>query len=269
MDSVARAKSRLNEASALHRQAAAAVVAAGTAIDAHRPAPPDVTEQAELAETLRAVAATLAPGWLGAPLDALFDGAPLGGPRQPRFIRIGTAQPLNDARFPVIVPLLGSGHLAIDADARDPRVAGLLRSVMLRLLAATPAGSLLVRGVDAAGGGTVFAPFAPLADAGLMPPPVTDRTGLRAVLAEAERWVRPGRAAPARRSRRDRSLLVVIASLPEPAEGGDLTRIAALAQAGPAAGLHLVVAGWPPPPLTPETTQSPLPLATRIELGNR
>ena len=36
---------------------------------------------------------------------------------------------------------------------------GLLRCVLLRLLAAAPAGSLLVRAVDGTGGGTVFAPF--------------------------------------------------------------------------------------------------------------
>ncbi len=41
----------------------------------------------------------------------------------------------------------------------------------------------------------LFAPFAALADAGLMPPPATDRTALRAVLAEAEQWVRPARPA--------------------------------------------------------------------------
>jgi DNA segregation ATPase FtsK/SpoIIIE, S-DNA-T family len=263
---VANTKSRLNEAAALHRRATATVAAAGAAIDAFRPIPPDVSEQLALANRLRAAAATLAPGWLGAPLSARFEHAPIGGRGQPAFGRIGVAQPLDDAEFPVVVPLLGTGHLAIDADGRDPRVAGLLRSLTLRLLATAPAGSLLVRGVDAAGGGSIFAPFAALADAGLMPPPATDRVGLRAVLAEAEQWVRPRRAAPSRRVRRDRTLLLVIASLPEPTDGGDLARLAALAQAGPAAGLHLVVAGWPPPPLMPDATQPPLPLAIGVEL---
>lgn len=260
--------SQINQAAALHRQAAATVVAAQAALDRYTSAPPDPKEQYELAERLRVAAGSLAPGWLGAPLDALSEDAPLGGPRQPRFVRLGVAQPLDDTRFPVLVPLLGAGHLAIDADARDPRVAGLLRSVLLRLLAAAPAGSLLVRAVDAAGAGTVFAPFAPLADAGLLPPPVTDRVGLRAVLAEAEQWIRPARPAAARHYRRDRTLLVVIASLPELTEGTDLARIGALAQQGPEAGLHLIVAGWPPPPLTAETTQAPLARTTQVALRN-
>ncbi|HEU4426244.1 MAG TPA: FtsK/SpoIIIE domain-containing protein [Pilimelia sp.] len=258
----------MNQAAALHRQAAATVAAAGAALDRHTVVPPDPMEQYELAGRLRVAAAALAPGWLGARLDAQSEDAPLGGPYQPRFVRIGEAQPLDDVRFPVVVPLLGAGHLAINADARDPRVAGLLRAVLLRLLAAAPAGSLLVRAVDAAGAGTMFAPFAPLADAGLMPPPVTDRTGLRGVLAEAEQWVRPARPSASRHNRRDRTLLLVIASLPELTEGGDLTRIGALAQHGPDAGLHLIVAGWPPPPLTAETTQPPLPRTTQVTLRN-
>jgi len=265
---VASVKSRMNQAAALHRQAAATVAAARAALDRHVPVPPDPNEQYELAERLRVAAAALAPGWLGARLDAQSTAAPLGGPYQPRFVRIGLAQPLDDVRFPVVVPLLGAGHLAVNADARDPRVAGLIRATLLRLLAAAPAGSLLVRAVDAAGAGTMFAPFAPLADAGLMPPPMTDRTGLRAVLAEAEQWVRPARPSTSRHNRRDRTLLLVIASLPELTEGGDLARIGALAQHGPDAGLHLIVAGWPPPPLTAETTQPPLPRTTQVTLRN-
>ncbi|WP_213455005.1 FtsK/SpoIIIE domain-containing protein [Rhizomonospora bruguierae] len=220
----------------------------------------------------------------------------------------------------------------------------------------------------------MFAPFAPLADAGVLPPPATDRAGLRAVLAEAEQWVQParqpsasrgstpaqppteqwvqparqpstsrgstpvqpspggqasgaehhgaagappltgqayqlapaghlnpppagqGQAGPYRQAtvpvqqarvaaatteqvtpandatprpvRRNRTMLLVIASFPELTEGSDLARIAALAQYGPAAGLHLIVAGWPPPPLTAETTQPPLQLTTAIAVRN-
>jgi DNA segregation ATPase FtsK/SpoIIIE, S-DNA-T family len=265
---VPNAKARISHAAALHRQAAATVAAAAGALERFQPAPPDLSEQHELAERLRAAAAALVPGWLGAPLDAQSEDTPLGGPRLPQFVRVGMAQPLDDARFPAVVPLLGTGHLTVDADARDPRVAGLLRALLLRLLASSPAGSLLVRAVDAAGAGLVFGPFAALADAGLMPPPVTDRGGLRAVLSEAEQWVRPARPATARHSRRDRTLLLAIASLPELTEGADLARIAALAQHGPEAGLHLIVAGWPPPPLTEDTTQPPLPRTTMITLRN-
>ncbi|MEV8509523.1 FtsK/SpoIIIE domain-containing protein [Actinoplanes sp. NPDC051475] len=259
---------RTAQAAALHRQAEATVAAAAAALEGQAPPAADSLEQHRLAEELRAAAGELAPGWLGSPLDALSVTAPLGGAYPPQFVRLGVAQPLDDARFPAIVPLLGSGHLTVDADARDPRVAGLLRCLLLRLLAAAPAGSLLVRAVDGTGGGTVFAPFAALADAGLLSPPATDRAGLRDVLSEAEKWLRPVRAQPHRRSRRDRMMLVVIASLPELTEGGDLVRIAALAQQGPESGLHLVVAGWPPPPLTAETTQPPLPRTTQVSLRN-
>ncbi len=259
---------RTGQAAALHRQAAATVEAAAAALSALSPAPADPHEQHHLAERLRAAAQELAPGWLGTPLDAQSQATPLGGAFPPRFLRLGTAQPLDDARFPAVVPLLGTGHLTVDADARDPRVAGLLRAVLLRLLAASPAGSLLVRGVDGAGGGSVFGPFEMLADAGLMSPPATDRAGLHAVLSEAEQWLRPVRPGSPRRGRRDRILLVVIASLPTMTDGGELNRIAALAQQGPESGLHLIVAGWPPPPLTAETTQAPLPRTTMVSIRN-
>nr|MDT0662646.1 FtsK/SpoIIIE domain-containing protein [Micromonospora sp. DSM 115978] len=237
---------RITQAAALHRQAAAIAAAATAALAAAPPPTPDLNELRDLARRLRAAAALLAPGWAGAPLDDRFPELPLGGPGPPRFVRVGTARPLDDARFPALVPLLGAGHLSIDTDARDPRVAGLLRSLLVRLLAAAPAGSLLVRAVAAAGTGPVFAPFAPLADAGLLSPPVTDREGLRTLLTEAEQWVRPARTGVARRNRRDRIMLLVVAALPAAAGTADLARIGALARRGPEAGLHLVVAGWPP-----------------------
>jgi hypothetical protein len=256
----------VERAAALHRQAAAAADAAQRALDRQ---PPDgapaaqvtaqFTAQHELAETLRIAANTLAPGWLGASLDAIPPTAPLATIGQPAsFVRVGLAQPLDDARFPVVVPLLGTGHLAVDADARDPRVVGLLRSLLLRLVAAHPAGALRIKTVDATG--TVFGPFHALTPVGLMSAPVADRAGFRAALSEAEEWV----SEPSPRY----TLLLVIASFPQLTEGPDLARLAALAQAGPAARLHLVVAGWPPPPLTAETTQPPLPLATQIALRN-
>jgi hypothetical protein len=171
-------------------------------------------------------------------------------------VRVGVAQPLDDARFPVVVPL--AGHIAIDADARDARAAGLVRSLVLRLVAAYPAGSLRVKVVDPSGG--LFAPFRALVPAGVMAAPVTDRDGVRAALAEAERWM--GERDPRN------TLLLVIAALPELTEGAELARIAELAQDGPAHGLRLIAAGWPPPPLTAETTQRPLPNTTHIALRN-
>ncbi len=145
----------------------------------------------------------------------------------------------------------------MNGDARDPRVAGLLTSLVLRLLAGCPAGELKLRVVDSTG--SMFGAFPPLVAARVMAEPATDRNGLRTVLSEAEQWVRnPGRY----------TLLVVIAALPELTEGPELARLAMLAQAGPAARLHLVVAGWPPPPLTAESTQPPLAFTTQITLRN-
>ncbi|MEU4239085.1 FtsK/SpoIIIE domain-containing protein [Actinoplanes sp. NPDC026619] len=259
---------RVQQAAALHRQAVATAEAAAAVLESDAGLAVDPLEQHTLAAELRSAASMLAPGWLGAPLDAQSANTPLGGVFPPQFVRLGVAQLLDDARFPVIVPLLGTGHLAIDASATDERVFGLLRCLLLRLLAAAPAGSLLVRAVDGVGGGAVFAPFADLTDAGLMEPPATDRQGLREVLADAEKWLRPGRGAAPRRGRRDRMKLVVIASLPELTEGEELRRIAALAQQGPDSGLHLIVAGWPPPPLTAETTQPPLPRTMMVSVRN-
>ncbi|MGC4791346.1 FtsK/SpoIIIE domain-containing protein [Micromonospora sp. DT178] len=253
MDAVAGPKARTNRAAALHRRAAATATAAASVLDDTRPVPADQRRQYELADRLRSAAAVLAPGWAGAPLETVAPTTPAGeGP--PPFVRVGTAAPLDDARFPALVPLLGTGHLSVDVDARDPRVAGLLRGVLLRLLAATPAGALLVRAVDATG--TALAPFAPLADAGLLPPPAVDVAGLRAVLTEAEQWVAPGTSG---RRRHDRTLLLVIAALPESTGATDLARIEALAEPGRSAGLHLVVAGWPP-----AGDREPLPRATTL-----
>ncbi|MBY8875467.1 cell division protein FtsK [Micromonospora sp. PLK6-60] len=261
-------KARINRAAALHRRAAATAAAAATALDETRPAPADQRRQYEIADRLRTVAALVAPGWSGAPLDTL-DPAAVAGDGPPAFVRVGTAAPLDDARFPALVPLLGTGHLTVDADAGDPRVAGLLRSVLLRLLAATPAGCLLVRAVDADAGaatgsaGATFADFVDLVDAGLMPPPAVDVAGLRAVLTEAEQWVAPGGG---RARRHDRTLLLVIAHLPASAGPDDLARIEALAAQGRQAGLHLIVAGWPPP--GPYAAREPLPQSTALFLRN-
>ncbi|WP_285473561.1 FtsK/SpoIIIE domain-containing protein [Actinoplanes sp. NBRC 101535] len=269
MVAVADSALRVRQAAALHRQAVATADAASVALEAFAPTVADPRGQHRLAERLRVAAAQLAPGWLGAPLEALSPATPLNNMTMPGFVRLGVAQPLDDVRFPAIVPLLGTGHLTIDATATDPRVFGLLRALLLRLFAAAPAGSLLMRTVDGIGGGAVFAPFEELSDAGLMSPPAVDRQGLRDVLSEAEKWLRPVRAGtPARRAQRDRTMLVVIASLPELTEGEELRRIAALAQQGPDSGLHLIVAGWPPPPLTAETTQAPLPRTTSVSVRN-
>ncbi|MFU8873863.1 FtsK/SpoIIIE domain-containing protein [Micromonospora sp. SL4-19] len=255
MDAVASPKARAGRAAALHRRAEATATAAAGILDEIRPAPADHHRQYELAERLRAAAALAAPGWAGAPLETLTAATPPGdGP--PPVVRVGTAGPLDDARFPALVPLLGSGHLSIDADAGEPRVAGLLRALLLRLFAAAPAGALLARAVDGTGADGTFTGFAALADAGLLPPPATDVTGLRAVLAEAEQWVAAGTA---RQRGHDRTLLLMVAALPDGTAASDLDRIGELAARGYRAGLHLVVAGWPAAAPLPQAT----PMAVR------
>ncbi len=268
---MARLRVSVERAAALHRQAAAVADGAAAALDRFAPeaAPAaEYAEQHELSARLRSAAHELTPGWLGAPLEVYPAASALPAPgtasEAPQYVRLGMAQPLDDARFPVVVPLLGTGHLAVDGDARDPRARGLLRSVVLRLLAGTPAGALRVRVVDATG--EVFPPFRVLAETWIMEPPVADLEGLRGVLTEAEQWVRAASREVNRRAQR--LLLVVVAAWPELTEQAELARLATLARTGPATGLHLVVAGWPPPPLTAETTQAPLPYATQVELRN-
>ena len=291
---MARLRTSVDRAAGLHRHAAGLVTFAGQALDQYAPAAAPVEQYAEqhlLAARMRADTAVFAPGWVGAPLDAMSPNTPIGGALIPTHVQVGQAHPLDDARFPVVVPLLGVGHLAVDADARDPRVAGLLRSLLLRLLAAAPPATILIRAVDAAGAGTTLDAFTGIAE--IMPPPATDWIGLQAVLTEAEEWVRaaeraaepvtaavglpqgglqPHDGTPPQDRTADlsppRHLIVLIASLPELTEGADLVRIAALAKAGPDARLHLVVAGWPPPPLTAETTQPPLPRSTQVTVRN-
>lgn len=260
VDAVGSPKARAGRAAALHRRAAAAATAAAGILDEIRPAPADHHRQYELAERLRTAAALAALGWAGAALETLTAATPPGD-RPPPFVRVGTAAPLDDARFPALVPLLGSGHLSVDTDAADPRVAGLLRALLLRLLAAAPAGAILVRAVDGTvewdPTGGVFGGFAGLADAGLLPPPAVDVAGLRAVLTEAEQWVAAGTA---RQRGHDRTLLLVVAAFPAGTGATDLGRIEELAARGHRAGLHLVVAGW-----SPDTT---LPQATPVAVRN-
>ena len=320
---MARLRTRVERAAVLHRQAAAAIAATASAVDGYSPssAPAEqYAEQHELAARLRTAAADLVPGWLGSGLDAVSAATPAGGSGVPAFLRLGMAHPLDDAAFPAIAPLFGTGHLAIDADARDPRVAGLLRSVLLRLVAAAIPGALHVRVIDAAGEGDTIAAFAGLPN---LPPPITDHGGMQSALIEADNWIRstpPGGAVarpanagqvahqaavpaaqqataqqataqqataqpeaqegassttdqsdggePGKGTPPDRYFVLVIASLPELTDGNDLARIAHLARVGVAHRLHLIVAGWPPPPLTAETTQAPLPHSTQVSLRN-
>ena len=258
---MARLRSRVTGAAAVHRQAMATLVAATTAVGGSVPHP---AATAELLARLRAAAAELAPGWLSHPFDQLPQGhghhrAPQRATRRLTFVRIGVALPGVPEGFPVVVPLIGAGHLTLTGDAQDRRVAGLLRAVLVRLLASAQPGSLLVRAVDPTSDVSAFAPLAPAVDAGLLPPPAAGVAGVRAALAEAERWIhshRPGQS--------EKTLLIALAGLP-PLDARDVARLVAVAQHGPERGVHLVVAGWPPPAATPGP---PLPHGTAITLGD-
>ncbi len=236
-------------------------VPAGADRPAGPPAPPDPTthlttdvpgagaagpEQAAelrcLVDRLTTAAAALTPGWLGAPLAS---GAvpPFGGSADPGFVRLGTARLPEGLSFPVVVPW---GHLVFDTDARDPRVAGVLGSLLLRWLATVPPRGQRVRLVDP---DRTLTCFRPLLSTGVLAPPVTDLDGLRAVLDEAERWA----AAPPPHG----TLTVVVAAFPTGTAAAETTRLARLAAR--AERLRLLVAGAP-------ATAARLPGATVVQV---
>lgn len=233
----------------LHEAERSGVLPGGAeaATPAADPGPPGL---ADLVHRLEQAGDALTPGWWTASWDAPpsdrgfgLDGAP----GRWSLVRIGAA-PVGDG-FPVVVPFVGAGHLALDVDGSDVRVAGFLRGVLLRVLAAMPAGSVRVLGVDGAGLGGTFAPLRPLIGAGLMSEPATDLAGLRAVLAEAEQRIRQVQigadAGPL--------LVVAVAALP-PGGQHELDRLAVLARAGVEGGVHLLLAGHPDPARLAGTT---------------
>jgi hypothetical protein len=177
----------------------------------------------------------------------------------PAAVRIGEATTL-DGGFPVVVPLGGGCHLAVDADARDPRVGELLRAVVLRLLATAPAGTVRVAGIDTVAFGAAFLPLRPLTDAGVLAPTATTDAEVTALLDSAERHARAAQHAAAT----DRELLVLVAAAaPAPRE---LARLAALTHAGPSAAVCVLLAGHRP---APGADVPPLGAATALRLMQR
>lgn len=260
---MARLRTRIARAAVLQQQAAAAAGAASRLLQGMTPMSAiaeQLAEQSALAARLHEVSDRLAPSWLGVPLETMPPDAVLGALTVPTFIRVGQARPLDNVSFPVIVPLLHAGHIAIDGDARDPRVAALLRSLVLRLLAATPAGSWQIRVIDGTGIGTTFDAFC----GSLFAPSAATHDEMCQLLSDAEEWV----ADNADHESANSIMLLIIASLPELTDGYDLARISALAATGPVKRLHIIATGWPPPPLTAETTQRPLAHCTQITLRN-
>lgn len=226
--------------------------------------------QQHLADRMAGLAAGIAPGWLGAPWPQVerdrppvHSGAESGGVA---YLRVGVAYPAPKMRFPALVPLLGVGHLAVSADAREPAVAGLLRSLLTRCLAALPVGCLRILAVDGVALGAPFMPFRALVPAGLMSEPVTHVEGLRVALDEAEEQVR--RVQSGAEPSPD-VLLLAVAALPSGTGRGELARLSALAHAGPAARVHLLVAGYPPPTATPRDDAPRLELTSRLAFATR
>jgi hypothetical protein len=210
-------------------------------------------------------AAQLPGGWLGQPWPQLAGGPlpdPPAEPIMPLPVRIGALAtgPAGVPGVPLHVPLLGAAHLAVDGEVRDPRVAGMFQGVLLRVLAGVPAGLVRVIAYDPAGLGRVFAPLRPLAAAGVLAEVAAGREGLLAALDEAdarvhEAWRSPDTGRPL--------LVLALTGLPAGNSADLEARLAALAHAGPAAGVSLLLAQWPPrrpdgyqqPPVLEATTQ--------------
>jgi DNA segregation ATPase FtsK/SpoIIIE, S-DNA-T family len=204
-------------------------------------------QQTALAVQMERVAAEIAPDWLGAPWNVInqrrFGLEPRLTPGREVMIRVADAQPLPGVGFPVILPFIGVGHIAVDRDARDPVVAGLLRSLIVRLLASYPPGMLRLLAVDGGALGAPLAPFRALVPVGLMNEPVTELDEFRGVLDDAEEQVRRVQSG----AQPDPDVMVLVtAALPPGCGRGDYARLAALAHAGPAARVHLLLAGYPP-----------------------
>ncbi|MGV9214742.1 FtsK/SpoIIIE domain-containing protein [Micromonospora sp. RB23] len=236
-------------------QAVTAHRAARTHLDAARsvlgaaPPPPPRAGGADLVARLARLGGALATPTPG--VATLTD--------EPVAVRVGEAS-TEDGGFAVLVPLGGGHHLALDTDARDGRVAALLRALVLRLVATAPPGRVRVVGIDTAALGATFGPLRPLLDAGVLDPPATSEAEVTALLDAAERHARAAQHAdPATRQ----VLLVVATAAPAPRE---LARLAALTHAGPAAAVCVLLAGHPS--RLPGETSPPLGSTTAIRLSD-
>ena len=212
--------------------------------------------QRRLITQLAQAATVVTPGMLGRALTDV-ESATLAEATadQPLAVRIGECVGDADSRFPVVVNLLGTGHVVIDGAASDDRVRSLVQSIPLRLLATRPSDSLSVSFVDPSG--SVFADFAPLLEAGYIPQVATDTEGLSTGLTQAdEQLTRAARTGGSGADLPER--LIVHAGIPEGA-GAAVERLGRLASTGPAARLHLVLAGWPGPAIDNATYISVTP----------
>ncbi|MGW5672727.1 FtsK/SpoIIIE domain-containing protein, partial [Micromonospora sp. NPDC003776] len=242
-----RLETAYGQALALHRQALRRWEAVRRSLAAAGPPAPGSPELVARLARLGAALAAPAPG-TARPVTTAVP------------VRVGEATTF-DGGFPVLVPLAGGNHLAVDADARDPRVGELLRAVVTQLLAAAPAGTVRVAGIDPAAFGAAFLPLRPLLDAGVLAPTATTAAEVTALLDEAERHARAAQHA----ARADQELLLIVAaSAPAPRE---LARLAALTHAGPAAAVCVLLAGYPA--AGPGEAAPPLGATTQLRLGER
>jgi DNA segregation ATPase FtsK/SpoIIIE, S-DNA-T family len=245
---------------ALHREALSHLEAVRAALSARlsdgSSSASSAAQQRQLAGRLHDLTASVAASWWGCRLGPQPSRRNLGLDGQvgrPALVRIGDGAPLPDASFSVVVPFLGAGHLAIDVDARDRRVAQWLRGLLLRAVAALPDGAVRVLPVDGGTLGAVFAPFRSLMDAEAWAHPATDLDGLRTMLGEAEEQIAEAQAGTAELP----YLIVACAALPAGAGGSELgaaggavARRSGIAGA-PAAGWLPAGRGWRVQPATP------------------
>lgn len=255
---MATVRGSFRRAVAAHREALGLVQATRDALERDfqgpRFGPGSVQRQSELVARLQQVADELSSGWATSGWDRLAGGRrsvaqPAPGSRE-TLLRIGTGYPVPEG-FPVLVPFFGVGHLAIDVEATDLRVSGLIRSVLLRTLGDGVVGSVRVLAVDAPSIGPTFAPLLPLTEVDLMSRPRTDVAGLRAVLAEAEQHVRRAASIPD-----PPTVVVAVAAFPEETTDADIARLVTLSRTGHSAGLQLVLAGYPGPGVSREDRPS-------------
>ena len=133
--------------------------------------------------------------------------------------------------------MLFRSHLFIDAVITHDRVLAIIRSTVVRLLAARGTDSCRPLFVDPTGRNRLD-PFTPLVEAGLTSPIGTDEAGLDRALGESESHVEQAAARPDPSDMPE--LLLVITRVPPTFE----ERVSRLAARAVAARLHLIVAGW-------------------------